>query len=63
MYLMGNILWVKDLFINDIFMTREDFNKHSNCRGRNVMRYNYLKTLIFIKVNRYDGDESYDQDF
>ena len=63
MYLMGNILWVKDLFINDTFMTREEFNKHSGCRSRNVMRYNFLKTVVLIKVNIYYGIKIYDQEF
>ena len=47
---MSNILWVKDLFINDRFITREEFNNTMRAGARNFMNYNLLRTVDLNKV-------------
>ena len=59
--ILGNILWVKDLFINDIFTTREEFNNTVGAGARNFMNYNLLRTVVLNKVNRNGSLDNYDQ--
>ena len=39
--ILSNILWVKDLFINDRFMTREEFNNTVVAGAGNCINYNF----------------------
>ena len=43
--ILSNILWVKDLFINDKFMTREEFINTVGAGAGNVMYYNLLRMM------------------
>ena len=60
--ILSNILWVKDLFINDRFMTREEFNNTVGAGARNFMTYNLLRTVVLNKVNRNDRLDNCDQE-
>ena len=60
--ILSDILWVKDLFINDRFMTREEFNNTVGAGAGNYMNYNLLRTVVLNKVNRKDGLDNYDQE-
>ena len=59
--ILSNILWVKDLFINDRFITREEFNNTVGAGARKFMNYNLLRMVILNKVNRKDRLDNYDQ--
>ena len=59
---MSNILWVKDLFINDRFVTREEFNNTVGAAARNFRNYNLLRTVVLNKVNSNDRLDNYDQE-
>ena len=60
--ILSNILWVKDLFINDRFITREEFNNTVGAGARNFMNYNLLRTVVLNKVNINDRLDNYDQE-
>ena len=47
--ILSNILWVKDLFINDRFISREEFNNTVVAGARNFMTYNLLRTVVLNK--------------
>ena len=59
---LSNMLWVKDLFINDRFITREEFNNTVGAGATNFMNYNLLRTVVLHKVNRNDRLGNYDQE-
>ena len=59
--ILSNILWVKDLFINDRFITREELNNTVDAGAGNFMSYNLFRTVVLNKVNRNDGLDNYDQ--
>ena len=59
--ILSNKLWVKDLFIKDLFITREEFNNTVCAGARNFMNYNLLRMVILNKVNRKDRLDNYDQ--
>ena len=54
--------WINDLFINNRFMKRGEFNNIVGAAACDAMNNNVLQTVIVYKINTHDGAESYDQE-
>ena len=54
--------WTNDLFINNRFMRREEFNNIVGAAVCHAMNNNLLQTVVLYKINTKNGVESYDQE-
>ena len=54
--------WINDLFINNRFMRRGEFNNIVRSAECDAMNNNLIQTVILYKINTNDGVENYDQE-